>query len=100
MTHKAEEPEELRKRDGKKPINKKFKAIVDGWKHVLLPFTMTIEQERIAKQRAEICSTCPINVANICSKTKGGCGCPLVSKTKSFEGGNDCPKEKWNSIQS
>lgn len=93
MTHKAERPED----DRKKGL-KKFNAIVDGWKHVLLPFTMTIEQERIAKLRAEICATCLINVANICSKTKGGCGCPLTAKTKSFAGDNDCPKGKWDTI--
>ncbi len=93
MIPKAEKQEEDKRRG-----LKKFNAIVDGWKHVLLPFTMTEAQRAIALKRAEICSTCPINVGNICSKTKGGCGCPITAKTKSFEGDNDCPKQLWKNL--
>jgi hypothetical protein len=56
---------------------------------------MTEEERRIATERAVICSSCSLNVANICSKSKGGCGCPIVAKTKSFHQENKCPKEKW-----
>lgn len=66
----------------------KLKNIYDGWKNLIFP---SEEVEKLAKQRAEICSKCPSNVNNTCKE----CGCPLISKTRSTKKTNVCPLNKW-----
>jgi hypothetical protein len=73
----------------------KLQAIIEGWVNYTLPQLMSNEEKSLAEQRAQICSTCPINTANRCSRAKGGCGCPLAQKTVSFHPDNNCPKNKW-----
>jgi hypothetical protein len=84
-----------KQRSSKTSIQKKLENIINGWAHATGLVPMTEEERRIATERAVICSSCSLNVANICSKSKGGCGCPIVAKTKSFHQENKCPKEKW-----
>lgn len=74
---------------------KKLASILEGWAKDLEFIEMTEEEKAEAKRRAEICSACPLNVANKCSRAKGGCGCPISKKTKSFNESNVCPKNKW-----
>jgi hypothetical protein len=64
-----------------------FKEIIEGWGNYIFPDP---EVEKIAKERALICSECPNNKLGICSE----CGCPLISKTRSIN--SKCPINKWN----
>jgi hypothetical protein len=88
-----------------------YREIVEGWYNHIFD-TEAVKEE--AQRRATICSTCPLNKANICSRTisgkvekdfiyKGeerkagdfyeGCGCPLSAKTKSPN--SQCPLGLW-----
>lgn len=67
----------------------KFKAITDGWKHVIFPDPKV---EQLAQARAIICSTCDSNKHSVCME----CGCPLVAKTRSTKESNECPLNKWD----
>ena len=72
-------------------MDNKLSAIVEGWKNVLFP---NPEMEKIALERAKICSTCDSNKFNICSE----CGCVLIAKTRSTKESNNCPLDKWEKI--
>lgn len=63
-----------------------LQEIVEGWKNVLF---QDPEVEAEALRRATICSGCPFNEKNKCSK----CGCPLVAKTRSMK--SKCPDKRW-----
>jgi hypothetical protein len=54
----------------------------------------SMEVEKKAAARYEICLACPIlsDCKTKCDKDKGGCGCPLDMRTRSSKG---CPKGKW-----
>jgi hypothetical protein len=90
---------------------KSLKEIYDGWKNDLFP---SPEIEALAKERAEMCALCTLNINNTCSlnvsgpavkdfeykeefrikgRTYSGCGCPLSKKTRSPE--SKCPLGKW-----
>jgi hypothetical protein len=80
----------------------KLLAIYDGWKNDLVG--LEGEKLELARDRALKCSTCAFNVNNVCSSAvcdiiNGekicGCGCNTSKKTKSFKGGNKCPKNLW-----
>ena len=85
-------------------MNKKLKEIYEGWKNYTL-YQLGFEDpevEKIAKERAEICSLCSFNVASVCSKRKKttvdgeeirGCGCPIEKKVRSMN--SNCPKKLW-----
>ena len=66
----------------------KLGVIYDGWKNVIWKDE---EVEKIAKERAEICSQCDSNVGNVCKE----CGCPLHAKCRSMREENKCDLEKW-----
>lgn len=66
----------------------KFTEIVSGWKNLLFK---TPEIEKVAKQRAKICSDCELNNGGSCSS----CGCLLSAKTRSMSDTNKCPIGKW-----
>lgn len=68
----------------------KLKEIYDGWTNYILKNPEIIN---LAEQRATICSECPINVKNFCSKKEGGCGCYIPAKVSSPT--SSCPKGKW-----
>lgn len=89
----------------------KLKDIIDGWTNLI---TDNQEVKEIAQSRAIICSECPLNINNTCSKNiKGkavksgtyngmtveegkeytGCGCYLPAKTKAPN--TSCPLLKW-----
>lgn len=65
---------------------KQFREIVNGYKNTVFP---NKEVEKLALERALICSTCVSNKANFCSK----CGCNLTAKTRSIN--SNCPKNLW-----
>lgn len=80
-------------------MNKKFYNIINGWKNYIFP---NKEVEELAKERAKICATCPINTNNVCSrrkcreiegKKKCGCGCPLAALLRSEL--SSCALGKW-----
>lgn len=94
-----------------KSFLKKYKEIYEGWKNDMFP---TSEILVMAEPRANICSSCPLNINNVCSpnqsglavktfeyqeelrhegKVYKGCGCPLSKKTKSPD--SKCPLGKW-----
>lgn len=64
----------------------KLQEILSGWKNVIWEKP---EIEKLAMDRAVICSSCDKNVNNICQV----CGCPLVAKTRSEY--SKCPDGKW-----
>lgn len=91
----------------------RFNEIVNGWKNYIFPNERI---EALAKERAEICSNCPLNTNNTCDSNKVGavesdfmykakdefrqkgelhfgCGCPLSAKTRSEI--TQCPLNKW-----
>lgn len=85
----------------------KLKDIYAGWKAYLINDSIA---SYLAKERAKHCSVCPIAVKGIheiilpdfeikeiqgmiCSKEKGGCGCPLSTSTRSKD--YKCPLGKW-----
>ena len=58
-----------------------------------------IEQSR-AKERYEICDTCPSRVKSTLFEYKcNECGCPISKKIFSPDF-NDCPLKKWEDIDS
>tara|TARA_B100000287_G_C20398151_1_gene688501 strand:- start:310 stop:531 length:222 start_codon:yes stop_codon:yes gene_type:complete len=65
----------------------KLESIINGWKNYIFE---NKEVEKIANQRAIICSKCDYNYLNIC----GQCGCMLPVKTRSLT--SKCPLNKWN----
>lgn len=73
-------------------MNSKLAEIVNGWKNVI--FTDP-KVEKLALERAKICSRCTANVHNICTE----CGCPLVAKTRSTKSTTDCPLRKWDKLK-
>lgn len=62
-----------------------------NWKR-LLGIKVPIEDYRLS-----VCASCPINNNNVCSKERGGCGCPIKSKVKCLD--CNCPKGKWLAIK-
>lgn len=77
----------------------KARQIAEGWKNYVVKKP---DVEAVAKQRLEICSTCPKHSQN--AKGTGytsirqddhctECGCPLMSKTRCMS--CDCPLKKW-----
>jgi len=72
-------------------MDNKLSAIVEGWKNFIFHDP---EIEKIALERAKICSTCDENTFSICKL----CGCPLASKTRSTKSTNLCPLNKWDKI--
>jgi len=64
----------------------KLKEILDGWWNVAWPSEAV---EKMAEHRAIVCSQCPFNIKNRCSK----CGCYLVAKLRSST--SKCPAKKW-----
>lgn len=64
----------------------KLQEILSGWKNVIWEKP---EIEKLAMDRAVICSSCDKNVNNICQV----CGCPLMAKTRSEY--SKCPDGKW-----
>lgn len=64
----------------------KLQEILNGWKNVIWEKP---EIEKIAMDRAVICSSCDKNINNTCD----ACGCPLIAKTRSEY--SKCPKGKW-----
>lgn len=64
----------------------KLKEILNGWTNVIWEKP---EVEKMAMDRAIVCSTCDKNVNNICNS----CGCPLIAKTRSEY--STCPEGKW-----
>lgn len=65
----------------------KFKEIINGWSNVIWEKP---EVEKMAMDRALVCSTCLSNVDNKCKE----CGCFLVAKTRSEY--SKCPLSKWS----
>ena len=65
----------------------KLKEILNGWSNVIWS---SPEVEKLAMDRALICSDCFYNTNNTCSQ----CGCPLIAKTRSEY--SKCPMGKWN----
>lgn len=64
----------------------KLQEILNGWKNVIWEKP---EIEKLAMDRALVCSNCFYNVNNICTS----CGCPLIAKTRSEY--SKCPLNKW-----
>ena len=64
----------------------KFKEIVEGWRYTIFP---NEEVEKVAVERAKICSLCEYNINKRCTK----CGCFLTAKLRSPE--SKCPINKW-----
>ncbi len=64
----------------------KLKEILNGWHNLVWS---NPKVEKLAMDRAVICSECPSNVSNICKE----CGCPLPAKTRSEY--SKCPLSKW-----
>jgi hypothetical protein len=73
----------------------KLQIIVDGWKNFVFK---NPEVEKIAKQRALICSSCD-NCVLISGKGVGcsKCMCPFASKLRAT--GERCPIGKWESVK-
>lgn len=88
-----------------------LKQIIEGWSNYWFD---NQEVKELAEKRASICAECPLNVNNVCSKSKNGfvketfvyneelrvkgsiqigCGCPLSAKTRSPE--SKCPLNNW-----
>jgi hypothetical protein len=88
-----------------------LKQIIEGWSNYWFD---NQEVKELAEKRASICAECPLNVNNVCSKSKSGkavitfnykeelrikdkeyngCGCYLSAKTRSEE--SICPLGKW-----
>lgn len=73
----------------------KIKEILEGWMFLILD-SMELCPPKIkmmAYDRLRICSQCEIRKGKMCSKKKGGCGCPIPAKIKSPN--SQCPKNKW-----
>lgn len=64
----------------------KFQEIINGYKNLIWEKP---EIEKLAMDRAVICSECPENKNNVCNI----CKCPLISKTRSEY--SRCPKNLW-----
>lgn len=90
---------------------KNLKEIISGWSNYWFD---NQDVKELAESRAAICAACPLNVNNVCSKSKSGvvketfvyneelrvkgsvqagCGCPLSAKTRSPE--SKCPLNNW-----
>lgn len=89
-------------------MSNKVNDIINGWSNYLKgsnPVTL-----KVAKERAAICVKCPaathglhtailpdFSIGKIqgmyCSKSKGGCGCPLSTAVRSKD--YKCPKKTW-----
>ncbi len=77
----------------------KLQEIFNGWNNYIF---QTPEIEKLAKERATHCATCPLNLGNICSKRMtvihnnkptSGCGCPLTGLLRSEN--SKCKLDKW-----
>lgn len=64
----------------------KLQDIIQGWVNVIWENPRI---EKIAMDRAVVCSDCFYNVNNTCTS----CGCPLIAKTRSEY--SKCPMGKW-----
>lgn len=69
-------------------MDNKLSAIVEGWKNFIFHDP---EIEKIALERAKICSTCDENTFNICNL----CGCVLSAKVRTTKESAKCPLKKW-----
>lgn len=69
-----------------------LKDVWNGWKNVLFDDS---EMEKVAQRRFENhCKNCETrSKRNFCSKSKGGCGCPLIALLRSKEA--KCKLGKW-----
>lgn len=67
-----------------------LKEIWNGWKNV---FFENEASEKLANDRIKICNTCSTKGKFVCKKSKGGCGCPIVSLIRSID--SKCKKGKW-----
>lgn len=68
--------------------SEKLAIILDGWKNSIWK---NEEVEKVALERATICSTCNSNIRNVCKE----CGCPLHAKCRSMKETNKCDLGKW-----
>ena len=64
----------------------KLKEIVAGWYYL---FFRREHIEKLALERAAVCSACPHNTGTKC----GLCGCPLQAKMRSPD--STCPDGRW-----
>lgn len=64
----------------------KFQEIISGYKNLIWE---NPEIEKLAMDRALVCSTCPHNIDNKCKI----CGCFLIAKCRSEY--SRCPKGLW-----
>lgn len=64
----------------------KFTEIINGFKNLVWEDPKI---EKLATDRALICSDCPSNVDNRCKE----CGCFLIAKVRSEY--SKCPLSKW-----
>lgn len=69
-----------------KTIPEKLSSIYNGWKHLIWT---SAEIEKIAKERAVICSECSHNKNGICRQ----CYCVISAKIRSKI--EKCPVAKW-----
>ena len=67
-----------------------FRDIIDGWKHLIFHDP---NREKLAHNRAIICSVCEYSKLGFCTKCDTGIPCPLVTKCRSKK--NLCPTNKW-----
>lgn len=73
----------------------KIKEILDGWAYDFLD-TLKICPPHIKKMsldRLLICKKCDILDGKVCSRERGGCGCPISKKIISPS--TKCPINKW-----
>lgn len=64
----------------------KFQEIISGYKNLIWE---NPEIEKLAVDRALVCSVCPHNIDNKCDQ----CGCWIPAKTRSEY--SKCPSSKW-----
>lgn len=55
----------------------------------LVTGNLKFASNKVVELRAELCRTCEVNVANICT----ACGCVIPAKIKLAE--SSCPMELW-----
>lgn len=86
---------------------KKFKEIASGWANYIFP---NPEVEKIAIERAKICSKCPNaihgtwlegyvkdkSIKEVSGLKCNICNCPLSAKCRSKD--SECPEDKWPAI--
>lgn len=68
-------------------MNQKLQEIYSGWKNLIWK---NPEIEKIAKERAKICSVCP-HITKI--YTCGICSCVITAKVRNLN--SNCPDKRW-----